>query len=280
MLTLGAATLADIYDPAERGTMMGIYYRQAPMPPLLAPPSPAVAVLTTLPLIPSAPVLGPSLGPIIGGALTQAFNWRATFWFLVIFIGMCILAFVFFKDTFRRERSLTYQAALRRRRAHMSAKDSESSSVTQLAAVPPLPSTHSEPVPGKSAQHDDDIQVFPAIDVEKQQELPRGDGTTAVVAPLDDIKLTLADVNPAKPIMKVLRRTNNVIILIASGGGRVPFILHSTFAAYSDGGSTRAGFTYGFIYCISYTCTLTLSNKYGYDSMLIGLVLLSFGIGE
>ena len=41
-----------------------------------------------------------------------------------------------------------------------------------------------------------------------------------------------------------------------------------------------AGFTYGFIYCISYTCALTLSNAYGYDSMKIGLVLLAFGIGE
>lgn len=27
VMSLGAATLADIYDPAERGTMMGIYYR-------------------------------------------------------------------------------------------------------------------------------------------------------------------------------------------------------------------------------------------------------------
>ena len=26
-MSLGAATLADIYDPVERGTMMGIYYR-------------------------------------------------------------------------------------------------------------------------------------------------------------------------------------------------------------------------------------------------------------
>ena len=26
-MSLGAATLADIYDPIERGTMMGIYYR-------------------------------------------------------------------------------------------------------------------------------------------------------------------------------------------------------------------------------------------------------------
>lgn len=27
VLSLGAATLADMYEPRERGTMMGIYYR-------------------------------------------------------------------------------------------------------------------------------------------------------------------------------------------------------------------------------------------------------------
>ena len=109
VIALGAATLADIYEPAQRGTMMGIYY--------------------------SAPLLGPSLGPILGGALTQAFSWRATFWFLAIFVGLCFLSFIPFRDTFRRERSLTYQAALRRRRALLSAKGSAASSVSQLTAV-------------------------------------------------------------------------------------------------------------------------------------------------
>lgn len=30
-MALGAATLADIYEPHERGTMMGIYYRSVPL---------------------------------------------------------------------------------------------------------------------------------------------------------------------------------------------------------------------------------------------------------
>ena len=68
VIALGAATLADIYEPAQRGTMMGIYY--------------------------SAPLLGPSLGPILGGALTQAFSWRATFWFLAAFVCACFLSFL------------------------------------------------------------------------------------------------------------------------------------------------------------------------------------------
>ncbi|KAL4080850.1 vacuolar DHA amino acid exporter [Scleroderma citrinum] len=58
VLTIGAATLADIYDPHQRGTMMGIYY--------------------------VAPLLGPSIGPILGGILAQELGWRAIFWFLAI----------------------------------------------------------------------------------------------------------------------------------------------------------------------------------------------------
>ncbi|OJA19748.1 hypothetical protein AZE42_11228, partial [Rhizopogon vesiculosus] len=61
IFAIGAGTLADIYEPHQRGTMMGVYY--------------------------SAPLLGPSLGPIIGGALTQGLSWRAIFWFLVIWGG-------------------------------------------------------------------------------------------------------------------------------------------------------------------------------------------------
>ena len=41
VLAIGAATLADIFDSHERGSKMGLYY--------------------------SAPLLGPSIGPILGG---------------------------------------------------------------------------------------------------------------------------------------------------------------------------------------------------------------------
>ena len=46
----------------------------------------------------SAPLLGPSLGPILGGVLTQAFSWRATFWFLAAFVGACFLSFLPFLE--------------------------------------------------------------------------------------------------------------------------------------------------------------------------------------
>ncbi|KAG2064490.1 MFS general substrate transporter [Suillus decipiens] len=90
VIAIGAATLADIYEPSQRGTMMGIYY--------------------------SAPLLGPSLGPILGGGLAQGLGWRAIFWFLVIWGGIIFSAFLFlFKDTFRKERSVIYQKVLKKR---------------------------------------------------------------------------------------------------------------------------------------------------------------------
>ena len=172
VMAIGAATLADIYDQAERGTMMGIYY--------------------------AAPLLGPSLGPILGGVLTQFFSWRATFWFLVIFMGCCLVAFLFFfRDTFRMERSLLYQTVLKRVKAQQHEKElfaSRRSSMTTLRG----PS-------GKST---------PAPDLEAGEEK---EAATASPAPAQEIKLSLRDVNPLPPLVLILRRWNNLVILTASG---------------------------------------------------------------
>ena len=159
----------------------------------------------------SAPLLGPSLGPILGGVLTEAFDWRATFWFIAIFSGSCFLLFIPFKDTYRRERSLTYQNALKRRRAIMLAKGSESSSMTQVAAisraVSQTPESTFRPSPG-DAQKDTVETLSRQRDLEMQQ-MPK--------ASMDDVELTLADVNPAKPLWYVLRRMNNLGIMVSAG---------------------------------------------------------------
>ncbi|KAG2101822.1 major facilitator superfamily domain-containing protein [Suillus discolor] len=90
VLAIGAATLAGIYEPHQRGEMMGVFY--------------------------AAPLLGPLFGSIIGGALTQGLIWRAVFWFLTIWGGIIFSAFLFlFKDTFQKERSMAYQNVLKRR---------------------------------------------------------------------------------------------------------------------------------------------------------------------
>ncbi|KAL2156993.1 hypothetical protein VTH06DRAFT_8825, partial [Thermothelomyces fergusii] len=58
---VGAGTIADIWQPANRGRAMGIFYL--------------------------GPLVGPLCAPIIGGALTEGFGWRATMWFLTIYGG-------------------------------------------------------------------------------------------------------------------------------------------------------------------------------------------------
>jgi multidrug resistance protein len=56
---VGAGTIADVWEPKERGRAMGIFYL--------------------------GPLCGPLFAPIIGGALAQRWNWRTTLWFLVIY---------------------------------------------------------------------------------------------------------------------------------------------------------------------------------------------------
>ncbi|KAK4131122.1 MFS general substrate transporter [Trichocladium antarcticum] len=66
---VGAGTIADIWEPAHRGRAMGIFYL--------------------------GPLMGPLLSPIIGGALVEAFGWRATMWFLAIYGGVMLLMLLF-----------------------------------------------------------------------------------------------------------------------------------------------------------------------------------------
>ncbi|KAJ7938304.1 vacuolar DHA amino acid exporter [Mycena leptocephala] len=158
-----AATLADIFEPAERGTKMGIYYM--------------------------APLLGPSLAPIMGGALTTVFNWRAPFWFLAVVSGLsCTSILLFLKDTFRKERSLAYQSVLKSRLKSRVVSLDTICTVTVVEKEPPVPAEPSLPV-----------------DLEKQR------------LNLPVIKLTLRDVNPFTPLWLILRRINNLVILFASG---------------------------------------------------------------
>lgn len=166
VLTIGAATLADIYEPRERGTVVGIYY--------------------------AAPLLGPSLGPLIGGVATQLFSWRATFYFLVIFASLALVSFIFFKDTFRRERSSSYQSAMR----HM-LKEREA----KLRAR----EKHGPRSPKSLKVTEKKIDSMSTQDIEAVEQ-PQVQG----------IRLGLKDVNPIRPLVAVLRRRNNLAILAPS----------------------------------------------------------------
>jgi DHA2 family multidrug resistance protein len=73
---LSQAVLLDMYPPSKRGSVMAIW---------------GMGVM-----------LGPILGPTVGGILTDAYNWRWVFYINVpIGIAACGLLWVFFKDTAR-----------------------------------------------------------------------------------------------------------------------------------------------------------------------------------
>jgi len=210
VLVIGAATLADIYEPHERGTMMGVYY--------------------------SAPLLGPSIGPILGGGLTQGLGWHAVFWFLVIWGGVIFSAFLLlFRDTFRKERSLTYQNVLKQRLRDR--KDVRGKAAAQ--GERPLSEKKTlDDGPSGAQSVNGDVEV------------------QAAAIPIDEVKLSFADINPFPPYLRILSRRNNIAILLPSG------------------------LLFAFSFSITYTCARTLSLHYDYDAMTTGLVLLAFGIGS
>ncbi|SJL07196.1 uncharacterized protein ARMOST_10539 [Armillaria ostoyae] len=183
VMTIGAASLADIFDPEERGTKMGIYY--------------------------ISPLLGPSLGPVFGGVLTTGFNWRAPFWFLAILAGSIFLCFLFFfKDTYRKERSYAYQNILKR---HLKDRAQQMKKEETLRAK--QPETPKKPDDTKETREDENVNTD--VDVEKQEPIPQ----VGVLTPdaLPAITLSLRDVNPVHPLWLVLRRRNNLLILFSSG---------------------------------------------------------------
>ncbi|PYH93968.1 putative MFS efflux transporter [Aspergillus ellipticus CBS 707.79] len=76
-VALSSAVAADVITSAERGTYMG---------------------LTSLGII-----LAPSLGPLLGGLLSQYLGWRSIFWFLALASGIVFLPLVlFFPETGRK----------------------------------------------------------------------------------------------------------------------------------------------------------------------------------
>ncbi|KAM6493826.1 vacuolar DHA amino acid exporter [Amanita muscaria] len=170
VMTIGASTLADIFDPEVRGTKMGIYYM--------------------------APLLGPAIGPILGGALTTAFHWRAIFWFLAIYAGLCCLSFIFFRDTYRKERSLVYQHALKSRLKHLQKADNiERTRKSSAASSVTADSTKS-------------LGEMTIVDEEKGMDAKPD---------YSQVKVSLKDVSPFEHVWHCLRRLNNLATLLATG---------------------------------------------------------------
>ncbi|KAF5315382.1 hypothetical protein D9619_007469 [Psilocybe cf. subviscida] len=210
---IGSASLADIFEPAERGTKMGLYY--------------------------IAPLLGPAMGPIFGGILTSVWGWRSIFWFLAIICGTTLVSFIlFFQDTFRCERSLTYQRLLKQR----------------LRSTASLPLSY----PNRPAtfMRKNSIQALKAnADIEKTT----AQGGTQDITQSTDmpvITLSFRDVNPFHPIAHVVRRPNNLLILLSSG------------------------LLYAFGFVVLYATSRTLADSYNYDPLKIGLISIAYGAGS
>lgn len=202
---IGAGTLADIYEPRERGTKIGIYF--------------------------SVPLIGPAVGPIFGGILTDAFNWRATFWFLVILGGFMWLCFLLlFKDTFRRERSLTYQLAMKRARVAAEKRKAELQIPANMSrAVHTTDNTLQEPSEKSQVQK-------PYVEVVESAAEPSvaSDANASRSTEVDDVKLRLADVNPLHPILSILRPTASHTHVSAHSPPRLTIIAQCTLVSCSS----------------------------------------------
>ncbi|KAG8996778.1 hypothetical protein FRB94_008032 [Tulasnella sp. JGI-2019a] len=170
-MTTGSRTIADMYEPHERGARVGVYY--------------------------AFPLLGPALDPMLGGVVVQAWNWRATFWFMVIQGAISLLLCLLMKDSFRKERSLAYLAAKK-----------HTSSTTQISRRP----SHTD-LKVLAPKGHTDIDAVPHLDTEKVGESHQAE----VVNGKADFKLSIADVNPLGPVWQVMRQRSNIAILFASG---------------------------------------------------------------
>lgn len=82
---VGAGTIADMWEPKERGRAMGIFYL--------------------------GPLCGPLFAPIIGGALAEGLGWRSTLWFLVIYGGLMLVLLIFtLPETLKKKNNVVAEA--------------------------------------------------------------------------------------------------------------------------------------------------------------------------
>jgi MFS family permease len=98
------------------------------------------------------PLMGPALGPIIGGAMVQEVNWRWTFYVLSIFDAVVLILFIFFLPETHAQTILTSKATALRKSTgenHYTAEDLASprfSSKLKVSLVRPIRLLATQPV--------------------------------------------------------------------------------------------------------------------------------------
>lgn len=150
---------------------------------------------------------------MFGGILTSAWGWRAIFWFLAVVAGVMLLAFTFlFQDTFRRERSLTYQSVLKKKLRNAQAPSDSK----------------------RQVRESDDVNNLNA-DVEKEFRIH------ALRKAQDSFELSVSDIDPITPLIQVVRRRNNFLVLLSSGKN-CPFTPSNGLGQYLPAALSRSTF--------------------------------------
>lgn len=147
----GAGTVADLYVPEERGTALGVFYL--------------------------GPLLGPFLLPIIGGAVAEAWGWRATMWVMVIFCGVNLALIVFLlPETLRREDVARLRAARGRARTSRLPAQPEPPGLVPTPEFEPL-SSRAALLEAASLQSADSghSSAYPVVPLEELEALLRSE---------------------------------------------------------------------------------------------------------
>ena len=155
---------------------------------------------------------------------------------------MSCLSFLLFQDTYRKERSLLYQRALKARLKHLSISTSTATD-------------------GETNTGNGEITI---VDSEKGEDNRQEQS-------LHNSDLSLRDLNPIRPIWFGLRRMNNLTILFATGRFLLNMLKNT---------ECLTALNYAFEFMVIYTGARTLGFDYGYNPLKIGLVTLAFGIGK
>lgn len=151
-----------------------------------------------------------------------------------------MLSFVFFDDTFRRERSAIYVETLKRRTQEREKKENQLKGLlkqqrngsrasvingdTKVAGgIQNEEKPHPKLEDAGASKRVLESSASSAIDAVSVHSAPAHDPGAKRVAPLaaeaelKEIRLSLRDVNPIRPMIDAIRRLNNIAILTASG---------------------------------------------------------------